>query len=325
MSQHNLYQGDCLEVLPWLGSAQCVFADPPDNIGLGYDEFTDRQSDSQYIGFLDSLIWASTTKAPIVWISFNAKWTFAMGKLFDRYLGAFPEWEGKPCVQAFTFGQHNKNDLGNNHRPLWRLKHKDAPLYPENIKVPSWRQRNGDKRAAPGGRVPGDVFDMQYPLDQVEGADDLYDAGYPTRMVSALMHADTELGYIAGNVEIGNEVEPLVLDRIEKIKGVKREIDRAIKSWSIGDVFDFPRVTGNSKQRCDWHPTQLHEELVERVIKLSTKEGDHVIDPFGGTGTTLRVSKRLNRRCTLIELDNGYCSKIAEGNGMTFDQGAWEC
>jgi hypothetical protein len=28
--------------------------------------------------------------------------------------------------------------------------------------VPSWRQRNGDKRAAAGGRVPGDVFDMQY-------------------------------------------------------------------------------------------------------------------------------------------------------------------
>jgi DNA modification methylase len=78
------------------------------------------------------------------------------------------------------------------------------------------------------------------------------------------------------------------------------------------DVWEFPRVTGNSKQRRPYHPTQLNEGLVERAIKLSTEEGDVVCDPFGGTGTTLRVCKRINRVCHLIELDTGYCDKIAE-------------
>lgn len=48
--------------------------------------------------------------------------------------------EAKPCVQTFTFGQHRHNDLGNNHRPLLRLKRDHAPLYPDAIRVPSWRQ-----------------------------------------------------------------------------------------------------------------------------------------------------------------------------------------
>lgn len=243
----NLIQGDCLEVLrkwshKWI---DCIFADPPDNLKLGYNEYEDNFSVSEYRKLLHDWTLMFMRRAPIVWLSFNSRWTFAMGAVFDSLLNAFPAWEAKPCVQVFTFGQHNHHDLGNNHRPLWRLKHKDAPIYPDQIRVPSWRQRNGDKRANPKGRVPGDSFDMQY--------------------------------------------EP-----------------------HAGDVFDFPRVTGNSKQRCDWHPTQLHEDLVERCIKLSTLEGQHVLDPFGGTGTTLRVCKKLNRRCTLIEMDELYCQKLQE-------------
>jgi len=81
---------------------------------------------------------------------------------------------------------------------------------------------------------------------------------------------------------------------------------------SVGDVFDYPRVTGNSKQRRAWHPTQLNEGLVERCLNLTTVEGDYVLDPFGGTGTTLRVCKRIGRNCTLVEIDPAYCAKIAE-------------
>jgi len=254
MKKHRLINYDSIE---WLKShpgekIDCIFADPPDGIGLGYNEFNDKTSDAEYRSFLVELLIVCTLRAPIVWFSFNARWTIPFGAIVDTFVKHNPEWEAKPCVQVFTFGQHRSTDLGNNHRPLWRLKRKDAPLYPDQIKVPSWRQRNGDKRAAAGGRVPGDVFDMQYP-------------------------------------------EP-------------------------GDVFDFPRVTGNSKQRCDWHPTQLHEELVMRAVMLSTKEGDHVLDPFGGTGTTLRVCKQIGRRCTLVEMDATYCERIREQNPEVAEQ-----
>lgn len=281
--KHRLIQGDCLQVLPALNEQfDCIFADPFDNIGLGYDEHDDRMSDEDYIEFLDDLVTFSCASAPIVWISFNAKWTFPLGHIFDEFLVRNPEWEGKACQQVFTFGQHNKNDLGNNHRPLWRLKRKDAPLYPEQIKVPSWRQRNGDKRAAPGGRVPSDVFDMQYPSPVANRIGMWLSAALDDPAVCAEMKAD-------------------------------------INEWfeaCPGDVFDFPRVTGNSKQRCDWHPTQLHKELVKRCVLLSTPEGGSVLDPFGGTATTLRACEDIGRSCTLIEKSAGYCKRISADTGV---------
>lgn len=295
--KYELFQGDCLEVLPKLGQFDVVFADPFDNIGLRYDEYVDKMPDPSYIDFLRELIDKCSMKAPTLWLSFNAKWTFYMGMLFQEFLTEHDEWQAKACVQVFTFGQHNKNDLGNNHRPLWRLKRKDAPLYPNSIKVPSWRQRNGDKRAAPGGRVPGDVFDMQYPQDEFA------------------------FGMLMGDMVDQPWVSGITEEAWRELVNYLRE-HRSIlpgEHWGIlpGDVFDFPRVTGNSKQRCDWHETQLHEELIERCIKLSTPEGGRVLDPFGGTGTTLRVCRKINRSCTLIELSQGYCQKISELNGVS--------
>lgn len=260
----RIINADCLQ---WMNETDerfdCIFADPPDNIGLGYDTYEDEKKDDDYLEWLGDVLLACMGRAPTVWWSFNSKWTVSMGQIVDsilRFAGG-ENWECKCCVQVFTFGQHNNNDFGNNHRPLWRIKHKKAPIYPEQIRVPSWRQRNGDKRASPKGRVPGDVFDMQYEL--------------PMKKAAAL-----------GLSEVDIEVFP-------------------------GSVFDFPRVTGNSAQRCDWHPTQLHEDLVERCIKSSTLEGQRVLDPFGGTGTTGRVCDRINRAATLVDIDSTYCSKMA--------------
>lgn len=78
------------------------------------------------------------------------------------------------------------------------------------------------------------------------------------------------------------------------------------------DVFNIPRVTGNSHERRSWHPTQHPEALLELIVKSSTRPGDRVLDLFGGTGTTLRVCKRLDRKCDLVEIDPEYVRKLHE-------------
>jgi len=235
---HTLINADCVDYLngtPQTWTSIC--ADPPDNIGLGYHSYKDKLPDDQYVGLLETWLLLFVHRAKTVWFSYNAKWTFEVGRIVSAMVKRTPGLEAKPCVQTFTFGQHCHHDLGNNHRPLLRLRWSDAPLRPDAIRVPSWRQENGDKRADPRGRVPGDVF-------------------------------------------------------------------------------EFTRVVGNSKQRRPWHPTQLNEGLVERCVKFTTPEGESVLDPFGGTGTTLRVCRRLGYPCTLIEIDKGYCTKIVEEHGM---------
>lgn len=55
------------------------------------------------------------------------------------------------------------------------------------------------------------------------------------------------------------------------------------------------------------HPTQKPEKLIERLILASSKEGDVILDPFVGSGTTLVVAKKLNRRYCGIEINEEYC------------------
>lgn len=69
-----------------------------------------------------------------------------------------------------------------------------------------------------------------------------------------------------------------------------------------GDVWTFSHVHYSNPERED-HPTQKPEALVSRMISASSNEGDLVLDPFCGCGTTARVCQVLNRRCLGIELN----------------------
>lgn len=62
--------------------------------------------------------------------------------------------------------------------------------------------------------------------------------------------------------------------------------------------------------RCDLHPTMKPVELVEAAMQDGSKEGDIVLDLFGGSGTTLIVAEQLGRKARLMELDPHYCDVI---------------
>jgi len=55
------------------------------------------------------------------------------------------------------------------------------------------------------------------------------------------------------------------------------------------------------------HPTQKPEKLLAKIILASTNEGDVILDPFLGSGTTSVVSKKLNRKYVGIEMNEEYC------------------
>lgn len=60
----------------------------------------------------------------------------------------------------------------------------------------------------------------------------------------------------------------------------------------------------------DLHPTMKPVELVERAIRNSSRPGNVVLDPFGGSGTTLIAAEKSGRLARLIELDPKYCDVI---------------
>jgi DNA modification methylase len=70
-------------------------------------------------------------------------------------------------------------------------------------------------------------------------------------------------------------------------------------------VWELKKESTNS-----FHPTQKPVELPERAITNSTKQGDMVLDLFGGSGSTLIACEKINRFARLMELDPKYCDVI---------------
>jgi len=85
-------------------------------------------------------------------------------------------------------------------------------------------------------------------------------------------------------------------------KGVRKQ---------MGSVWRFSVCSGNERLKDEngakLHSTQKPQELLERIIAISSNMGDVVLDPFAGTMTTAAAAKKLGRSYIMIETDERYC------------------
>jgi site-specific DNA-methyltransferase (adenine-specific) len=91
---------------------------------------------------------------------------------------------------------------------------------------------------------------------------------------------------------------------------ILRPQDAAGSFTAEEDVWHFPRVCGTFKERAGWHGCQMPELLLGRIIEACSRAGETVLDPFGGSGTTLVVAKKLKRRFIGFELSKNYAAQI---------------
>lgn len=113
--------------------------------------------------------------------------------------------------------------------------------------------------------------------------------------------------------------------RLKKLQGndlkrhesqVKSGFGKNISNWKDrkmafpSNVLHLPTECGNKK-----HSAAFPDALPEWFIKLFSKEGDHVLDPFSGSGTTVKIAKSLGRSCTGIDKEQEYVDRAAEEIG----------
>jgi site-specific DNA-methyltransferase (adenine-specific) len=137
--------------------------------------------------------------------------------------------------------------------------------------------------------------------------------------------------YLFGNIDFLSEIKPI----IEKYLNLKNILiwDRKVigmgdlktygfsydivyfgynKKWKDlngtrdRDILQFNRVTPSA----NIHPTEKPIDLLEYLIKKSTKENDNILDPFAGGGSTLLSCKNTNRLATGIEIEEKYYNLI---------------
>ena len=76
------------------------------------------------------------------------------------------------------------------------------------------------------------------------------------------------------------------------------------------DTWYFARVAGTFKEREGFHGCQMPEQLLARIIRSSSNPQELVLDPFGGSGTTMCVAKKLGRQFIGLELSEDYVQYI---------------
>ena len=106
--------------------------------------------------------------------------------------------------------------------------------------------------------------------------------------------------------------EPSSSSYVKRFKGRTQMLDPETRTRKITleelskglpqrDVWELSIIAGYSKERLGY-PTQKPEALLERIIRASSNEGDLVLDPFCGCGTTIAVAERLHRRWIGIDI-----------------------
>ncbi|HEX4080041.1 MAG TPA: DNA methyltransferase [Rhizomicrobium sp.] len=89
-----------------------------------------------------------------------------------------------------------------------------------------------------------------------------------------------------------------------------KQFEDELEGVSLGDVWtDIPPISAQARERLGY-PTQKPLALMERVLQASSKEGDIVLDPFCGCGTTVHAAQKLNRQWIGVDITHLAISLI---------------
>ena len=122
------------------------------------------------------------------------------------------------------------------------------------------------------------------------------DAGLPVRHM--LIWEKSSATFSLGRLDYDYQHEPIFYTWTEKHHNYRNGEYRTT-IWK----YDKPR-------KCDLHPTMKPVALVVNAIMDGTKEGDIVLDVFGGSGTSVIACEQTGRKCLTMELDPHYCDVI---------------
>ena len=76
------------------------------------------------------------------------------------------------------------------------------------------------------------------------------------------------------------------------------------------NVWQFPRICGNFKERRSWFPNQINQQIIERIIRGHCRENKTILDPFVGSGTSIFAAIKTNRHAIGIDISQTCIAQI---------------
>lgn len=272
--KNQLVVGDCVQLMAsWpAGSVDLAFADPPYNIGYDYDQYDDNLDDEAYV-----------------------EWTHRWLDEVVRLL--------KPTGSLYVL-------IGDEYaaQARLRLRHhqKQGRLLFRNWII--WHYTFGQNCKLKFNRSHAHLF---------------YAVG-AAALGAANLTKDPPFTFNRDQIAVPSARQTTYADRRANPSGKLPDDTWYLRPQAmIGDIGKHylspemdtwyqSRLCGTFNERVAWHPCQLPEALLERIVAVSSNDGDLVFDPFAGSGTSLAVARRLGRRWLGCELSQDYADKALE-------------
>jgi adenine-specific DNA-methyltransferase len=323
----TLYHGDCRDVLPGVapGSVDVLLTDPP------YFQVKDEEWDRQWKKRDDFLGWLGGVldmAKPLLKPSASV-WVFAspfMARAVEDLVGdRFRVLNSIRWVKEA--GWHNKAEVETQRRYLtpW-----EAVVLAEQYDDAYGEQAHALHKQvfAPIGRYLAQERERAgLTRSQVEVALGYASRSDPTRGTalcyrweegSSLPTAEAygKLRVLLGDGYLDREYEDLrreYEDLRREYEDLRREYEdlrrpfRLSDRGPVSDLWTFPPVMGYPGK----HPCEKPLPMIRHMIETSSRAGALILDPFAGSGATLRACKELGRRCIGIEIEQRYCKHAA--------------
>lgn len=322
VTEHDIFNnrlifGDNLLALKALeqeftGKIKCVFIDPPYNTGAAFDHYDDGVEHSLWLNLIRArleLLWKLLSEEGSIWITIDDTECHYLKVLCDELLGR-PNF-----VASFAWekdqGRRGDTDISSAHdhillyvrnRDVWR---KSRNLLPRTAEQEA-RYRNPDKDPR-GPWLQGDNGTAKSGTESLR---------FPIKLPSGRVVVPPKGNYWRFSQESFQEAlrENRVYfgakgDSLPVIKRYLSEVQEGVvpRTWwpasEVGSNQDAKRDhLRKLLPEIEPFATPKPEQLLHRILSISTNRGDLVLDSFAGSGTTGAVAHKMGRRWIMVEL-----------------------
>ncbi len=315
MQPNTLYYGDCWDVMKLWPDAcvDLIYLDPPFNSDANYNilfgrkkskdsQATKRKDLAQMTAFSDTWEWSEKTAERIAQIkrSVGHKARNSVMAL-DMF---FKDGNGMLAYLIYMADRINE---------MHRILKNDGSIYLHCDPTASHYLKI----------IMDDVFGVKNYKNEIiwsySGWNKRLKDKFESRHDCIFFYAKKKAGHFNGYSRPWKSEEEYIKTRRQKVcedkdgrkyvlsdagggKRIKRYLDEAMKYGSpVSSVWAIDKINNSSKERLGY-PTQKPLALLDRIIKASSNEGDVVLDPFCGCGTTIEAAMKLKRKFIGVDI-----------------------
>ena len=294
------------------GKIKCIFIDPPYNTGSAFEHYEDGMEHSLWLSLIRprlELLWKLLCEEGSIWITIDDTECHYLKVLCDEVFGrsnfvSSIAWEKDQGRRGDTdiSSAHDHILLYARNRDIWR---KSRNLLPRSAQQES-RYRNPDKDPrgpwlqGDNGTAKSGSETSRFPIILPSGREVVPPKGNYWRFSKE----NFERARAEGRVHFGVKG-----DSMPVIKRYITEVQQGVvpRTWwtaeEVGSNQDAKRDhLRKLLPEIEPFATPKPEQLLERILLISTKAGDLVLDSFAGSGTTGAVAQKMGRRWIMVEL-----------------------